>query len=277
MLRPPYQRYQRLYTYHFDRTDMPEPDDPDLIGVWEEGSTTIYFFHHDRQAAMEELGRRTGARLIYAAAVDYQDWEAGVEPTPFTAGGLRIAPVWDAAGADLALDPSVVFGSGFHPSTRLCIEALALAVDTFQPASMADLGTGTGVLALCGARLGIERVTAVDANRLACRVAAANVRRNGLADRITVERCDLLHAYPAAGADLLVANLHRELLEHLFARPEFVGHKYFILAGFRVGQEEALLAALPAADIAFVDRWRSDDWCLWILRHRSQQLTGQSP
>ncbi len=269
MLRPPHTCYRQIHTYHFDRPGMPELDDPDCIGVWDEGQTSIFFFHTDQAERMAELARRHKARLIYAAAVDYKDWEAGTTPAPFRAGGLRFAPVWSKEeAADLVIDPSVVFGSGFHPTTRLCIEALALMVERFQPRSMLDCGTGSGILALCGARLGIGQVTAVDSNRLACRVAAANAQRNDLAHRITVHRLDLARQWPAANADLVVANLHRDLLRQILPRLEHGGHQYCILAGFRAAEEPDLLPLFPANHFTLLDRWRSEAWALWLLRRQ---------
>lgn len=77
MLRPPHKKYSRLYTYHFDGLSMPSVDNPDLIGIWEEGETTIYFFHSDQKEKMRELEKKTGAAIVYEADVDYKDWEAG--------------------------------------------------------------------------------------------------------------------------------------------------------------------------------------------------------
>ncbi len=268
MLRPPHTRYRQIHTYHFDRPGMPELDDPDCIGVWDEGETSIYFFHTDQADRMAEMALRHKARLVYTAAVAYEDWEAGTMPSPFCAGGLRISPVWSSGEADLVIDPSVVFGSGFHPTTRLCIEALALMAERFRPRSMLDCGTGSGILALCGARLGIGRVTAVDANRLACRVATANAQRNGLDHWVTVHCLDLARQWPDPGAELVVANLHRALLCQLLPRLVQGGHQYAILAGFRAAEEADLLPLFPARHFILIDRWRSDAWALWLLRRR---------
>lgn len=270
MLRPPYRRYSRLYVYHLGLTAPPEIDDPDWIGAWQEGETIVLFFHRPKDELVRALCARHGCELVYQADLDYADWEAGVEPAPFTVGGLRIAPVWDQGEADLRLDPSVIFGSGFHPSTRLCLEAVcayfAARPAHAAPATVLDLGCGTGVLSLAAAFLGAGQVTAHDYNGLACEVTRANARRNGLDGRVTCRRTDLLTSPPAtAGIDLVMANLHHELLLDLFARPTFWQAGHYLLSGFFPAREEALLAALPVPSPRFVARRSSGKWALWVL------------
>lgn len=271
MLRPPYAHYQRLHTYHFNRRLLPPlVEDPDFIGLWQESDSAIYFFHQAKEEAMAALARRTGATLFYQAEVEYRDWEAGQEITPFTVGPLRIAPVWDPAGGDIVIDPGVVFGSGFHPTTRLCLEGL-LAVQTTRPARrLVDLGTGSGLLALGGAKLGLKSVFACDFNPLACQVAKANSRRNQV--RVDVAACDLFASFPRGQGGILVANLHLELLLHLFTVPSFWQHDFLILSGFRSSQEEQVLAALPAAGIRFYDRRQRDSWCCWLLERGEEAV-----
>ncbi|MEW6427608.1 MAG: 50S ribosomal protein L11 methyltransferase [Thermodesulfobacteriota bacterium] len=272
MLRPPHRAYRRLYTYHFNRRVMPDlSHDPDCIGLWQEHDTAIYFFHDARDEEMEKLATATGATLFYRADLDYRDWEAGQEIAPFTVGHLRIAPVWDANGGDIVLDPGVVFGSGFHPTTRLCLEGM-LELLALRPARrLIDLGTGSGLLAVAGAKLGVASVFACDFNPLACRVAQANCHRNNVA--VDIACLDLFASFPGRQSDILVANLHLELLLHLFTQPAFRQQDFLILAGFRAAQEEKLLAALPTADLRLIDRRQQDGWCRWILRRRDS-VTG---
>lgn len=269
MLRPPHIRYHRIYTYHLDRAGLPAFDDPDLIGVWEEDGTAILFFHASRAELVQELCRASGARLVYQADVDYDDWEAGRQLIPFTAGGLAIAPLWEEGPADIRLDPSVIFGTGFHPSTRLCLEALGRRLHHGGAGSLLDLGCGTGLLAIAAAKLGVKRILAVDHNSLACQVAARNAAENGCAERVRVRQLDLRRELPEEDADVLVANLHHTLLLELFVRPGFWRAETYILSGFLPSAEEALLAALPERELRFVERGREEKWCLWMLERRA--------
>jgi ribosomal protein L11 methyltransferase len=264
MLRPPHTRYRRLYVYHLSLAAMPEIDDPDYIGGWIEDGTAILFFHRDRGPEMEELCRREGCGMIYQADLDYEDWEAGLAVERFSCGGLSFAPVWEATGADIVIDPSVVFGSGFHPSTRLAIEGMCdLLARAPGVDSVLDLGCGTGILAIAAARKGVRRIAAVDNNPLACRVAERNAAANHV--EITVQNADLRKQEPRADADLLVANLYHALLLDLFGKPWFWRPRFHLLAGFIPAMEEELLAALPDPPPRFLDRRRRERWCMWLL------------
>ena len=153
MLKPPYIRYDRIYTYHVDGSTLPAPDDPDLIGTWEEDGKTILLFHRPKDDLVRELCRKHSCRLFYQADLDYADWEMGREVVPFTVGPLTIAPVWGPGEADIRIDPSVVFGNGFHPSTRLCLQSLVNHRPGLpQNFTGLDLGCGTGRRSRTGRR-----------------------------------------------------------------------------------------------------------------------------
>lgn len=271
MLRPPYTRYERLYTYHLSLAALPVFDDPDLIGTWLEDDTAILFFHRPKEQLIARLCRESGARVIYQADLDYTDWEAGRAIAAFTVKDLTVAPVWDPTAAEIRLDPSVIFGSGFHPTTRLCLTGLLQSLATPEIAihSALDLGCGTGLLAIAAAKRGIQHVTAMDHNRLACQVAQANAALNGVASRVRVEQVDLrVNPPPAAGHDLVMANLYKGLMAELFQRESFWQARYYILSGFIPAMEEELLQMLPIERLRFLDRRQEERWCLWVLVRR---------
>ena len=266
MLKPPYTRYARIYTYHVDGSGFPVPDDPDLIGSWEEDNKTILIFHRPKDDLVREFCRRNSCRLFYQADLDYADWEMGREVVPFTVGPLTIAPVWDPGKADIRIDPSVVFGNGFHPSTLLCLQSLVkYRTELQQGFTGLDLGCGTGLLSIAAAALGASSVLAVDHNTLACRVAKQNAVYNDAASIIEVKQADIRQGLPATGVDVIMANLHYELLAELFIQPSFWQAGLHILSGFMPGGEEKLLASLPSSPPAFLERRRLDKWCVWVL------------
>lgn len=267
MLRPPYTRYSRLYTYHLDLKDLPAIDDPDLIGTWIEDETAILFFHRPKERLVKSICEISGAKLIYEADLDYTDWEAGREIGPFTVDGFTVAPVWENTTADISLDPSVIFGSGFHPSTRLCLEGLLkyTASPEITINTALDLGCGTGLLAIAAAKQGVAKITACDNNQLACEVARANCQANRVQDRVTVLEADLRRQCPETRVDLVMANLYKGLMLELFENPDFWQARLYLLSGFISGMEEDLLAALPQDGITFLERRRNDRWCSWVL------------
>ncbi len=275
MLRPPYQRYERLHVYHLDSVALPEVADPDLIGIWLEDGSPILFFHKAKEALIARLCHEHGCRVIYQAELDYSDWEAGQDIAPFSVAGLTVAPVWSEDQADIRLDPGVIFGTGFHPSTRLCLETLGKYCRTpeLKLQSMLDLGTGTGLLAITAARLGLSSITGVDHNPLACVVARQNVALNRCQDAIMIKEMDLRREEPDTGVDLVVANLYHHLLAELFTRPSFWRARLYLVAGFIPSMEEELLAALPAHRVNLLERRRSERWCLWVLAPKT--TTGE--
>ena len=132
---------------------------------------------------------------------------------PVLVGGrLWVRPPWEEpalrpGAIDLVIDPGQAFGTGAHPTTRLSLELLL----GLEPSgSFADLGCGSGVLAIAAARLGLGPVTAVDSDRGAVEATVANACANG-AVLGRVDRVDLRRQPPPA-ADAMAANLMRPLL-----------------------------------------------------------------
>jgi ribosomal protein L11 methyltransferase len=102
-------------------------------------------------------------------------------PRPFHVGSLRIIPAdIEREAGDLRLIDSPAFGTGLHPTTAMCLEALDEIVPTARPDGVLDVGTGSGVLALAALTLGVSGAVAIDVDDDALRVAADNARLNGL-------------------------------------------------------------------------------------------------
>ena len=266
MLKPPHTRYSRIYTYHIEGTEFPVINDPDLIGIWKEDGKTILIFHTSKDQLVQELCRQNSCLLFYQADLDYDDWEMGRAVVPFQVGPLKVAPIWDSQPADIKIDPSVVFGNGFHPSTRLCLEALVSYYTGFPKGfTGVDLGCGTGLLGIAAAKLGAASVTAIDHNPLACSVTRQNAALNHVENSILVKQADLRSELPSTETDVLMANLHHELLAALFRDPSFWQAGIYILSGFMSFEEELLLASLPDPPPPLLERRRLDKWRIWVL------------
>jgi ribosomal protein L11 methyltransferase len=127
-------------------------------------------------------------------------------------GRIYVRPPWEEPAVrpgvtEIVIDPGQAFGTGTHPTTALCLE---LMLGLKPRGSFADLGCGSGVLAIAAAKLGFSPVTAVDAERESVRATKMNANVNGV--RIdSIERADLRGA-PAPKADVVAANLMRPLL-----------------------------------------------------------------
>jgi ribosomal protein L11 methyltransferase len=108
-----------------------------------------------------------------------------LRPRAVRIGSLLIAPPEAEAPSDtLRLTDSAAFGTGHHPTTALCIEALEEAFAIETPDSVLDVGTGSGILALAALRMGAPRAVGIDIDPDALRIAADHARLNNLADRL---------------------------------------------------------------------------------------------
>ena len=116
---------------------------------------------------------------------------------PVVVGGLWLGPPWERPpdpSRAVVIDPGRAFGTGAHPTTRLCVDLLAT---TASRGSLLDVGCGSGVLAITAARLGFEPVVAVDVDPVAVDTTRANAAANGVAVAALVARC--AHGAAAGG------------------------------------------------------------------------------
>ena len=152
---------------------------------------------------------------------------------PVRAGPFWVGPPWHAPPADsvaLVIDPGRAFGTGAHATTRLCLELLA----DLTPASLLDVGCGSGVLAVGAGRLGFAPVVAVDSDPAAVEETLRNAAANGVAlEARTLEATsDLLPA-----ADVMVANISRAAVEILLTR---AAARIVVASGYLEGDDLAL-------------------------------------
>ena len=173
--------------------------------------------------------------------------------------GLLILPAWlpcppeHAERRLIAMDPGSAFGTGSHPTTRLCLEALellaAMAPEGLAGLRVADLGCGSGVLGLAALRLGVASVAAADTDSLAVRATTDNAALNGLTPQVRVQLgsvevlAELLEGQPA---DLLLCNILAPVIQALC--PAFntvlAANGVGLLSGLLVDQAPALQLAL---------------------------------
>jgi len=160
-----------------------------------------------------------GVRVTVSSREVPDDWAERWKRfhVPVLVGGrVYVRPPWEEAAVrpgvmDLVIDPGRAFGTGSHPTTRMCLSLLLdLAGRRGGRGSLCDLGCGSGVLSIAAARLGFAPIVSLDADVLAVEATLANARDNGVVLE-RVERSDL-RGEPAPGAEVVVANLMRPLL-----------------------------------------------------------------
>lgn len=189
-------------------------------GVQEEGATVMTHFPPGTNARDIELAVKSvdaAAKFSTEAAprVDWSAWRASVQSHAL--GKLTIAPPWLADANDpmtIVIDPAMAFGTGEHATTRGVVRLLQQLGQT--PDVVADLGAGSAVLAICAAKLGARRVTAIELDEDAIPNAEENVAVNGVANRVHVLEGDAAVILPLiAPVDLVLANIISSVLLEL--------------------------------------------------------------
>ena len=167
-------------------------------------------------------------------------------------GRFWVGPPWELPepvdGETITIDPGRAFGTGAHPTTRLCIELLARITPT---GSLLDVGSGSGVLAIAAARLGFDPITCVDVDPVAVETTIANAAANG----VTVE-AQVLDALsePLPVADIAVANVLLAPVETILAR---VAAREAITSGY-LERERPAHPGWAHAETAVLDGWAAD-------------------
>jgi ribosomal protein L11 methyltransferase len=182
-------------------------------GVQEDGATVVTHFADSAPIAEIERAVRSAdpaAEISIAPSldVDYSQWRASVGVHRI--GKFVIAPPWLAESEDpsrtIVIDPAMAFGTGEHQSTR---GVMRLMQDVIRPGDLvADLGAGSAVLSIAAARLGADRVAAIELDHDSIGNAEQNVQVNGVADRVEVIEGDAAVLLPLiAPVRVVLANI----------------------------------------------------------------------
>jgi ribosomal protein L11 methyltransferase len=252
-----------------------EPDMPAPTPGWQRSTLRALFA--DEAAATEAAAVllaqdwAAGVALQAIETVPEQDWVrltqsqfAPVEITP----SFWIVPSWHEAPAAaeqvIRLDPGLAFGTGTHPTTRMCLRWIATHADALRGARVLDYGCGSGILAIGAARFGAAEVVAVDIDPAAVQSTQDNAAANGVALAAgTPERAGA----PAGAYPLVLANILATPLKLL--APLLAGHVapggHLVLAGI-LARQAAELQAAYAPFLALEVGDSEDGWILMTAR-----------
>lgn len=203
---------------------------------------------------VREVRRVAGPPVVRTTHLDDAAWRDAwkARALPVVVDGLAVVPTWwpapVAAPVVVRLDPGMAFGTGEHPTTRLCLAAVARLV---RPGMrVVDVGTGAGVLAIAAARLGAARVVAIDNDPVAVEVAAANALANDVGGRVQIRLADGLRAVRAQ-ADLILANLTADTLGSVIAAVPTRLRRggWLVISGFGGARARAMARAVEQAGL----------------------------
>jgi ribosomal protein L11 methyltransferase len=218
--------------------------------------------------ALPDLRAAAGGALVEVATSEVADdwderWKAFHQPV--RVGDLFVRPPWAPARdglIDIVIDPAQAFGTGAHPTTRLCLE---LMLELEATGALVDLGCGSGVLAIAASRLGWEPVLGLDHDPEAVRATRENAAANGV--EVETRRHDLMRDGRAPSAPTVVANLLRPLLLRVaqdgFAEPQ---PGTVVASGLLEHEGDEVAAAFAAHGLHEGARRRQGDWVALLLR-----------
>jgi ribosomal protein L11 methyltransferase len=241
-------------------------------------AATVEYALYGAEGELPDLGElraAAGGALVEVSAREVpgdwdERWRTFHRPLDVTgrAGSIRVRPPWAApreGAIDIVIDPGQAFGTGAHPTTRLCLELLA----GLEPAgALADWGCGSGILAIAAALLGWAPVSACDVEQASVDATRAAAAANG-ASLASVERCDLRRGGGPA-APTVVANLVRPLLLELARGAERLPER-LLASGLETGEggeadEVADVAgAFAARGLRVAERRDGDGWSAILL------------
>lgn len=219
--------------------------------------------------ALPDLRAAAGGALVEVSTSEVADdwdvrWREFHRPVEI-AGRLRLRAPWHPplgsgpgpVHEDVVIDPGQAFGTGAHPTTKLCLEALC---DLEPSGPLVDVGCGSGVLAIAAAKLGWAPVTGLDHERESVQATAENAAANGV--EVAVRRFDL-RAESVPAAPTIVANLLRPLLLGLrFAASPGA----LVASGLLAHEGDEIAAAMAAHGLREERRLQEAGWIALVLR-----------
>jgi len=226
---------------------------------------------------LQEIFPETGAPDLQFKVIQTQDWtrewKKFFRPDQVTPD-LLIIPAWEpeppaVKGHVIRIDPGPAFGTGQHPTTRMCLEAM----ENLRPSgawSMLDVGTGSGILAIYGGILGASRVLAIDIDPDALGWAEHNISLNGLLGAIELSRSPIETIEEAF--TLLAANLSlreiRRLMPHLSRLVEPRG--WLVLSGLLKEQVEEIRRGFSADLTGQIRTYYQKEWACLVVRKQGK-------
>jgi ribosomal protein L11 methyltransferase len=257
--------YEHLYIYLINGL-VPRKEEASLgsyfLGNWVEEDTCFLFFGAPSEAIVVELLKRhSDLKLLENYHFSYEEWQ-GAFSEPVKIDRFLIVPPWldtvEGPGeTKILLDPGLVFGTGLHASTRDSLKALSYVHSQSVIEKVIDLGTGTGVLALASALLSAQQVLAVDLNPLCVKTARGNVQRNHLESRIEVKE-GRAEEYADVQADLVLANIHWDVLKMLVEKEGFRKNPWIVLSGLMRSHARDLESDLARFGLRVVKAWEDE-------------------
>ncbi|MGC4375977.1 50S ribosomal protein L11 methyltransferase [Fictibacillus sp. Mic-4] len=190
---------------------------------------------------------------------------------------ITITPTWEdytPVSSDeviIELDPGMAFGTGTHPTTVMCLQAIEKYIKNGD--TVIDVGTGSGVLSIAAANLGASNVKAYDLDEVAVNSARLNVKLNKAQDRVEVGQNNLLNNIDGP-VDMIVGNLLAEIILRFVQDAARVLKKggLFITSGIIQGKKHEVREELINSGFSIVETLEMEDWVAFIARNEKRSI-----
>lgn len=185
--------------------------------------------------ALNEFPIQGSSIREYEAEEWSESWKKHFKPMD-VGERLRVCPPWMAGESDrieLVINPGLSFGTGNHFTTHFCLEQLDRFVPESGAKTMADIGTGTGILAIASVKLGVEKAIGADFDPICVECSAENAAANGVAEQTEFFQHDITEGWPNETYDIVCANIYSSLLIDNAATLLRMTGKYLLMTGIR--------------------------------------------
>ena len=166
----------------------------------------------------------------------------------------------------IELDPGMAFGTGYHPTTKMCLEVME---EVLRPGmEVLDLGTGSGILTIAAAKLGASSVLALDTDPTAVKTARKNFRASGLISKVRLVRGTLPNPLAQAGSfHLATSNISAKVIKERasYLRQALRSGGLLIVSGFMRTQHQGLEEALVKLGFSHQKTYYAEDWVALLL------------
>ncbi|WP_085523319.1 50S ribosomal protein L11 methyltransferase [Tuberibacillus sp. Marseille-P3662] len=199
-------------------------------------------------------------------------WKKYYKPVKIT-DRITITPTWETYEAEsqddliIELDPGMAFGTGTHPTTVLCIQALEKYL---QPRDkMLDVGTGSGVLSIAAAKLGSDDILAVDLDDVAVKSAKQNIKGNKADDVVTVKQNNLVD-HIKGPYDFIVGNLLADIVIRMsegvasIIKPGGI----MVTSGIIQNKKDQVIQALRHQQFTVIETMEQEDWVALVVKYQ---------
>lgn len=220
---------------------------------------------------LDEQGIEYDIKIADCATEDWvNNWKQYFHPMPI-GEKLLIRPVWedeyDAGGRKiLHIEPGLAFGTGSHPTTKLCLETLEKYID--ESSIVLDIGCGSGILSIASLLLGARRAFGVDIDSLAVKTAMANAEENGFGnDRFNVVQGNLSDKV-SGKYNVIVANIVADIIiEFNKEVGKFLDDDgVYITGGIIEAREDEVLYSFSQNGFEVIERFEEKGWLVFVLK-----------